>query len=170
MTLSRNTTPSDREKPTTTAPVSDNTGNAQTTTGSRLGRMPWASRTQGGDGLDRNSNSDTGSLNKRPRKWTMGMLNDRETDEVPGTSLSGMTFWTRLTDDQARFYFSPKSPTATSRLDYRMRQQGGHPLRSRPHSLSHGPIRDLGPSLYKHLKRRRLKTAGLCLSRNLMSL
>jgi len=28
--------------------------------------------------------SDNGDVKKRPSKWTMGMMNDPETDEVPG--------------------------------------------------------------------------------------
>jgi len=31
------------------------------------------------------SSSDLEAHKVRPRKWAMGMLNDRETDEVPGT-------------------------------------------------------------------------------------
>lgn len=34
----------------------------------------------------RTSSSDLDESRKRPEKWTMGMLNDRETDEVPGKS------------------------------------------------------------------------------------
>lgn len=36
---------------------------------------------------NRNSQTDSeDSINKRPAKWSLGILNDRETDEVPGKS------------------------------------------------------------------------------------
>jgi hypothetical protein len=41
---------------------------------------------------NRNSQTDSeGSFNKRPAKWSLGILNDRETDEVPGELIEDCT-------------------------------------------------------------------------------
>jgi hypothetical protein len=33
---------------------------------------------------EENANSDSGDAPAKPQKWSFGVLNDRETDEVPG--------------------------------------------------------------------------------------
>jgi len=45
---------------------------------------------------NRNSQTDSEDSLKRPAKWSLGILNDRETDEVPG----------QLTDRQSTFDLS----------------------------------------------------------------
>lgn len=41
---------------------------------------------------NRNSQTDSEeSFSKRPAKWSLGILNDRETDEVPGKSIEHCT-------------------------------------------------------------------------------
>lgn len=50
---------------------------------SRFNWTRWSRPAQDDDAEKENSMSDEGSF-KRPKKWAMGMLNDKETDEVPG--------------------------------------------------------------------------------------
>lgn len=52
-------------------------------------RFNWSKSRKGQEQAGRSSNqdSDMESVVKRPAKWTMGMLNDKETDEVPGSIL-----------------------------------------------------------------------------------
>lgn len=59
-------------------------------------------RTTGRDANKTNSPSDTDTESlkqgKGRKKWTMGMLNDQETDEVPGRTLSCLCFGDKLTE------------------------------------------------------------------------
>ncbi|KAL1301606.1 hypothetical protein AAFC00_005835 [Neodothiora populina] len=55
--------------------------------GARGGRGGRGGRAAGVDTSDSSSITDPPSLKARRKKWTMGMLNDTETDEVPGSIL-----------------------------------------------------------------------------------
>lgn len=66
--------------------------------------FPW-SRNKDKEGK---LHSDSEESIKRPEKWSLGILNDRETDEVPGES-TNITFdyLYMLTDRCVRFYLAP---------------------------------------------------------------
>lgn len=77
--------PPETEKHTPTSPRPDNGVRDENNT-KKKSRFGWGARNEEthSDPSKRHSGSDEGSFTKR-RKWTMGMLNDKETDEVPGT-------------------------------------------------------------------------------------
>lgn len=58
-------------------------------------RLRWARFSRSSKGVrttaSEASSGGDGDVKARPEKWSMGILNDTETDEVPGTSYDTMT-------------------------------------------------------------------------------
>lgn len=78
----------------------------------------------------RASVSDLEKGEKRPEKWSMGILNDKETDEVPGRYCwHAKTSKLVLTYEQDLFSCYPRSPTAMNRLVSATHQPGPPHLR-----------------------------------------
>ena len=91
---------------------------------------PWGNRTQEAGAKNRDSTGDGESI-KKPKKWTgLGMLNDTETEEVPGIMLQRTC---KAKEDstnlfvKAPFCFYPKCRIATNHSVCIMRQ-GEHLL------------------------------------------
>lgn len=97
--------------------------------------MLHGSRNTGAQASSAASMSDMEEGMKRPLKWSMGMLNDKETDEVPGTlPYSKLRWFGGLIAHQALFFCSPKPRSAMSRSDCGTPQPEPPPLPSRHHS------------------------------------
>jgi len=161
----------DSEKTNPTESLPTHTGTEQPNGKKRSAWKPWSGRGQEDNSNKRDSmRSDEGSL-KRPKKWTgLGMLNDKETDEVPGTNRCTPFTIIRLTKVKAPSCYYQKCRIATNHLVFETPQLADrHPRSLLPIlirlTLRHGQDQ-LGPRR-RNRKRREPKMERLCWNRSL---
>lgn len=139
MSSTQNRTPQeDSEKTNPSNSLPTHTGTERLNGKKRSGWKPWGGR---GREDDNNNNkrdsmrSDEGSF-KRPGKWTgLGMLNDKETDEVPGMNCCTPLIVIRLTKVKAPSCYYQKYRIVMNHSAFEMPQLVGHHPRSLIHIL-----------------------------------